>query len=105
MMTAGARDPVPPDGQVQRERVAVVHVGQDREPHLRLRSQLGHEFLPVGHDADDLPALRGNLAMRLRQRIDIDAAVGTPMPAVEGHGHRSISQKLVETDEVSAIAG
>jgi hypothetical protein len=42
--------------------------------------------------------------MRLRQRIDIDAAVGTPMPAVEGHGDRSIIQKLVEADEVSGIA-
>ena len=27
------------------------------------------------------------------------------MPAVEGHGDRSITQKLVEADEVSGIAG
>jgi hypothetical protein len=41
--------------------------------------------------------------MRLCQRIDIDAAVGTPMTAVKGYGDWPFGQQLVEIDHVSRV--
>jgi hypothetical protein len=43
--------------------------------------------------------------MRLHQRIDVDAAIGTPMAAMKGHSNRSPVQELVEADHLRGFVG
>src|SRR5262245_45817423 len=70
-----------------------------------LSLEIGDEFLPVRHDRDDLSALGRDLLVRLRERVDVDAAVGTPMPAMEGYCHRSPPQELFELNHVPGVVG
>ena len=58
------------------------------------------ELLAIGHDRDDVAAFRRDLPMRLGERVDVDAAIGTPMTAVERHCHGARSQQLIEADHV-----
>ena len=94
-----------PDGQIEGESISVIHVRKHGKRHLRLRFELGNEFLPVGHDGDDLASAGRQFPVRLHQRADVDAAIGTPMPAMEGDGNRSAVQKLIEADQLRGLVG
>ena len=60
-------------------------------------------MLLVGHDGGDLPALRRDLVLRLGERARVDAAIGTPISAMEGDGDRPLAEKRVEADEVACF--
>ena len=92
-----------PDRQIQRHGVAVIRVDEDWERHLRLPSELSHEFLPIGRDGDNLGAGRQYL-VRLHQCIDVDAAIGAPVPAVEDHGNGAPVEEFLQTHLLHARA-
>src|SRR5262249_5068612 len=52
-----------------------------------------------------LAALRRDLLVRFRQRINIDATIWTPMSAMKGHRYRPLRQELVEPDQVAGVVG
>ena len=72
---------------------------------MRFRFELRNEFLQVGHDSDDLPSASRQLPVRLHKRVDVDATIGTPMAAMEGHGHRTPVEELIEADHLPGVVG
>ena len=71
--------------EIERKRVAIVDVCQDRKRLCRgIRFQRSCELLQVWRYGDNLTAGGLDFALRLGQRICIEAAIGAPVPAMEG---------------------
>jgi hypothetical protein len=62
-------------------------------------------LLAIGHDRGDLSALRRNLFLRLGESMRVDAAIRTPMSAMEGDCNGAGLEQLVEADELSVLVG
>ena len=60
-------------------------------------------FCRSGMMATIWPPSAAIILVRLRQRIDVDAAVGTPMPAMKRDRDRPLRQQLVEADQVPGV--
>ena len=72
------------EGQVQHQRVAVIHVGKYRELRSALRSELGIEPLHFGRDGDKLRAKAAHIVMDRCEPSGVDATVRAPMSAMKG---------------------
>jgi hypothetical protein len=70
---------------------------------VRIGNAVGLEFhrvlLPLRDDGDDLAAFGGDGLVRSRQGIDVDVAIGAPVPAMKGDGDRSRLQHLFKAYE------
>jgi len=66
---------------------------------------LRREFLPLRSDRHDLAADGCGLIVDLRKAMGIDAAIGAPMSAVEGDGHRAAGAQVLQRDEVRSVVG
>ena len=76
--------------EVQKERIAVVNVTQNRKFGTKAEEKFGVEALDLGRYGDELCAKRCNIAMISCERARVDTAIGAPMPAMEGHGRRPV---------------
>ena len=52
-----------------------------------------------------MAVVRCDLPFGLSERADVDAAVRTPMTAVEGDRYRPLRQQIFEGDETALVVG
>ena len=72
-----------PDRQIERQRVAIVHIGQHPERRMHAPLELHCKLLRLGDDGGDLRPNASNIVLRARQRFEADPAPRTPMSAIE----------------------
>ena len=82
-----------PDREIQRQRIAVIEVGQNRERSVGIGFEFLGKFLNLGHDCNDLAADRLDPIIGLNHRPDVQPAIWTPVTAIKHHGNRPLFQK------------
>ena len=92
-----------PNREVQRQRVAVIEVGQNRERSVGIGFEFLGKFLNLGHDRDDLAADRLDPIIGLNHRPDVQPAIWTPVTAIKHYGDRSLLQKRVQADQPAGV--
>ena len=61
--------------------------------------------VPPGSDGGDSSALCCNLFLRFGKSMRVDAAIRTPMSAMEGHCDGTILKQLVQADKLTVLVG
>lgn len=91
------------EGEVKEQGIAIVHVRQDRKRRLRDILQLGIELFDLRRDDNEFGVERSHRVVNLGQSRRGDAAIWTPMPAVEGDRDRASGGELAKRHEAPTL--